>query len=172
MEHLVPCPKSVWNAHGMADGPGGHHGCFPVRLLVGILPPYQGCLESLRQVDAMHAPLPCKDIAGEEKGRPVRRLRMELFAQFEQPRLPCQIIEPVYDIQVVRSTPLAPVSPVVKACIRQMGSLITEESSQERQGPGIFRCFVILADNLQDHHLRPPVVSLSPLQAIYEGMVS
>ena len=53
----------------------------------------------------------------------------------------------------------------------ELSRLVTEVRLQEIQGADIPRRLVILADDLQDHHPGPPVVRLSPLQAIDIGMV-
>ena len=171
MEHLVSRPESVGDTDGVSDGPGGRHRGFPVRPGVGILPPDQGRLESLGQVDAVHAPLPGEDVTGKEEGRPVRRLGMQPLPQFKQPRLAGEIVQPEDDVQVVRPAPPAPVGPMVERSVGEMVRLIPEIGFQERQRPRVLRRFVILADDLQGHHLRPPVVRLPPLQAIDIGMV-
>ena len=57
MEHLVPSPEAIGDAHGLANDSGCPGRGLPVSGILGKLPPDQRRLESLRQVHAVYAPL-------------------------------------------------------------------------------------------------------------------
>ena len=53
----------------------------------------------------------------------------------------------------------------------EIRQLVAEIAVQHVEGALVARGFIVLLENLQGHHLGPPVVRLAPLQAFYVGMV-
>ena len=62
---------------------------------------HYGLLETLREIHAMQRVLTVQVVVGSETGRPVGRLAVDKLAQTEQFGVARNVVEPIYDQQVV-----------------------------------------------------------------------
>ena len=171
MELLVGGPEAGRKTDSMADDLRGLFRGLQVLIGMGILPPDDRGLEALGEVDAVDAALGGEDVAGGEKAGPVRRLGMQLLAEREQPGLAGAFVEPPDDLQIVSAAPLSPVGPMVQRRLVEMVHLIAEIARQAVDHAGVARRHVILLQDLERHHLGPPVVRLAALETVDIGMV-
>ena len=147
------------------------HGGYKVSVPVGIFPPHNRGLESLRQVNRMDASLRAPEASFAEHGAPVPGLGVNKVGKLQEPLFSGNFVEPQHHLKVVGAALLSPERPVVQGLFRQRLQLVAEVLCEAVDYAGVSRCRIILLQDIQRHHLRPPVMRFPPLEAIYIGVV-
>ena len=128
-------------------------------------------LETLRQIDAVDGVEAFQVVRFEEHPRIVVPLPVKQIAQFEQKPVAREIIEPINRLQVVARTVNGPVRPVSQRLVGQRLQLIPEIARHEVDHPPVVRRGVVLLQDFQHHHPRPPVGRIVPLEAEFARIV-
>ena len=167
--HFIPGPEARGKAEGAAQGLQSRQGCRPVAFVLGALPPDNGFLETLPQIDAVEGVLAREEVLAGKDLRPGVCLAVDQVAEFQQEGLSGAVVEPPDHLEIVAAPPFAPVRPVLQRVLRQMGQFIAEISRHHRQDPGVGGRHVILLQDFEGHHLGPPVFGIAALQAFDIG---
>ena len=130
-----------------------------------------GFFESLCQVDAVERQLSLQMVAVEEHLGPVEGLPMDESGQVEQELLAREVIEPQHHLQVVASALFTPERPVPQRLFWQLGELIAEIAGEKRRDALVARRLIVLLQNLEHHHTRPPVLCIVALHSLLVGAV-
>ena len=139
-----------------------------VLLVVRPLPPDHRLLEAVSQVYRVHRILDSEFVGLAPEHRcPRGRLAVDQVAEFKKEFVSCDVVEPIYHVKVVTTSPFSPECPVVERLLRKVGKLILEVVGHHGDDALVACCHVILLEDLQGHHLRPPVLGLSALESFY-----
>ena len=136
-----------------------------------LLPPHQGSLESLGQIDAVHGILGTENVPRPEHVGIVNRLVMNELCKFQKILLSSYVVEPVQHLKIVRRPPFSPVAPVSQRRGGQIGFLIAEVAVEHLEHAPVTAGLVVLLQYLEGHHLGPPVPGFPALQALDVRMV-
>ena len=165
MHLLITCPKTGRKSECVPDDLEGILRSIQILRVMRPLPPYHRLLEAVCKVYRMHRILSAELVGLAPEHRcPWGCLAMDKVAELEKELVTGDIVEPIYDVKVVTSAPLAPECPVVKRLLRKVCKLILEIVCENRDDALITCSHIVLLEDLESNHLRPPVLGLSSLE--------
>ena len=165
MNLLVSCPKSGRESEGLAHDLEGIIRCIQILRILRPLPPDYRFLEAVGKVHGMHRVLRAELVGlAPEHGSPRSRLAVDKVAEFKEELVTRDIVQPIDDVEIVTSPPLAPESPVVERFLGKVRELIFEVSCKHVNDTLVACRHVILLEDLKSDHLRPPVLCLASLE--------
>ena len=167
MDLLVTGPKTGRKSECLTHDLERIVRCVQVSWILRSLPPDDRLLESMGKVYRMHRVL-CAELIGlaPEHRCPWSGLAMDQVSELQKELFSCDVVKPVYHIEVITTSPLSPECPVVERFFRKIGKLILEVTGHDIDDTLVTCCHIVLLQYLERHHLRPPVLSLSPLESL------
>ena len=139
--------------------------------IFGALVVDHGLFPTLSQVHAVNVEEAVEHTTLGERTGPVGSLFCNQVAEFEQPALAGEAIEPIYNVEVVATTLSTPIGPVAQGSLGQLLQLILEVFEHKGNHTLVAGSIVVLFEHFEHHHFGPPVVRVVALQAILIGAV-
>ena len=167
MHLLVTGPETGRKTEGMTDGLKGLLRSLEILYIVGSLPPDNRFLEAVGQVYGMHRILGTELVGlTPEHCCPRSCLAVDEVAEFKEELVSGDVVEPIHHIKIVATSPFAPEGPMVERLLRKISQLIPEVSGHHIDDALVTGRHIVLLEDLEGNHLRPPVLGLSSLESL------